>query len=94
MTKDASGVRSVTTAALQPEMWAYSFSVDGVRTLAPNNYNVAHDGLGLMNTVLVPGEASAVFQTRPVPHGTVTAAWFPSTALKAARRMFVYTPPG
>ena len=94
MKKDASGVWSVTTAALQPEMWAYTFSVDGVRTLDPNNYNVARDGVGFMNTLLVLGESSAVFQPRAVPHGNVTATWVPSTALKASRRMFVYTPPG
>jgi enterochelin esterase-like enzyme len=94
MTKDSSGLWSVTTPALQPELWAYTFSVDGVRTLDPANYNVARDGVGFMNTVLVPGEASAVFQTRAVPHGTMTTVWFQSTAPKAARRMIVYTPPG
>jgi enterochelin esterase family protein len=94
MTRDDSGLWSVTTPALQPELWAYTFSVDGVRTLDPRNYNVARDGVGFMNTVLVPGEASAVFQPERVPHGTMTATWFPSTELKAARRMFVYTPPG
>ena len=65
MTKDASGLWSVTTAALQPELWAYTFSVDGVRTLDPRNYNVARDGVGFMNTVLVLGDASAVFQPQP-----------------------------
>jgi enterochelin esterase-like enzyme len=94
MTKDGSGLWSVTTPALQPELCAYTFSVDGVRTLDPRNYNVARDGVGFMNTVLAPGESSAVFQPRPVPHGTVTTTWFPSTALKASRRMHVYTPPG
>ena len=94
MTKDDSGLWSVTTSALQPELWAYTFSVDGVRTLDPRNYNVARDGVGFMNTVLVPGEASAVFQPRPVPHGTVTAMWVPSTAMRTPRRMFVYTPAG
>jgi enterochelin esterase family protein len=47
-----------------------------------------------MNTVLVSGETTAVFQTRAVPHGTVTEIWVPSTAIKTPRRMFVYTPPG
>jgi enterochelin esterase-like enzyme len=95
MTKDDSGLWSVTTkAALQPEVWAYTFSVDGVRTLDPGNYNVARDGVGFMNTVLVLGDASAVFQPRQVPHGTVSAIWEPSTAMKTPRRMFVYTPPG
>ena len=95
MTKGESGLWSFTTpAALQPELWAYTFSVDGVRTLDPSNYNVARDGVGFMNTVLVPGEASAVFQARPVPHGTMTAIWVPSAAMKTPRRIFVYTPPG
>jgi enterochelin esterase-like enzyme len=93
MTKAASGLWSVTTAALQPELWAYTFSVDGVRTLDPANYNVARDGVGFMNTVLVPGEPSAVFRPREVPHGSVTTIWAPSTLMKTARRVFVYTPP-
>jgi enterochelin esterase family protein len=37
MIKDDSGLWSVTTPlALQPELWAYTFSVDGVRTLDPS----------------------------------------------------------
>lgn len=94
MTKGDSGVWSVTTSPLQPELWAYTFSVDGVRTLDPSNYNVARDGVGFMNTVLVVGESSAVFLPQRVPHGTMTAMWVPSTLIKTPRRMFVYTPPG
>lgn len=94
MSKDGTGVWSVTTAALQPELWAYTFSVNGVRTLDPRNYNVARDGVGFMNTLLVPGDGSAVFQARAVPHGTLTTQWFRSSDVKAARRMIVYTPPG
>jgi enterochelin esterase-like enzyme len=87
-------VWSVTTSPLQAELWAYTFSVEGVRTLDPRNYNVARDGVGFMNTVLVPGEASAVFQPQRVPHGTMTTMWIPSTLMKTPRRVFVYTPPG
>jgi enterochelin esterase-like enzyme len=94
MTKDASGLWSVTTPALQPELWAYTFSVDGVRTLDPNNYNVSRDGVGFMNTMLVLSDQTAVFQPQRVPHGSVTAMWVPSTVMNTPRRMFVYTPPG
>ncbi len=62
--------------------------------MIPRNYNVVRDGVGFMNTLLVPGDASAVFQPQAVPHGTMTTAWFPSTAMKTPRRMIVYTPPG
>jgi enterochelin esterase-like enzyme len=94
MTRDDSGLWSVTTGIIQPELWAYTFEVNGVRTLDPHNYNVVRDGPGFMNTVVVPGDASAIFQTRAGPHGTVTTTWFTSKDLKAARRMIVYTPPG
>lgn len=95
MANDAEGVWSVTTPApLQPELWAYTFSVNGVRTLDPRNYNVARDGVGFMNTLLVVGPPSTTFQPQQVPHGTMTTMWFPSTAMKTPRRMFVYTPPG
>ena len=93
MSRDNSGVWSVTTTPLQPELWAYTFSVNGVRTLDPNNYNVARDGVGFMNTVLVLSDATKVFQAQKVPHGTMTTMWVPSTEMKTPRRMFVYTPP-
>jgi Carbohydrate-binding module 48 (Isoamylase N-terminal domain) len=62
MTKDASGVWSVTTHPLQPELWAYTFSIDGIRSLDPNNFNVARDGVGYMNTLLVVGPASKALE--------------------------------
>ena len=94
MTREATGLWSVTTSALQPELWAYTFSVDGVRALDPNNYNVVRDGVGYMNTVLVLGDEPSVFEARRVPHGTMIAMWVPSTAMKTTRRVFVYTPSG
>ena len=94
MTRDEAGVWSVTTAALAPELWAYTFSVDGVRTLDPRNYNVARDGIGFMNTLLVVGDASAVFQPRQVPHGAMSYLWCPSGDMRTPRRLIVYTPPG
>lgn len=95
MSKNDSGLWSVTTSApLNPELWAYTFSVDGVRTLDPSNYNVARDGVGFMNTLLVLGDRSEVLQPQQVPHGTVRAMWVPSTLRNTPRRMFVYTPPG
>ena len=94
MARDASGQWAVTTPALQPEIWTYTFVVDGVPALDPRNYNVLRDGTRYMNWVLVPGPASALYQAGKVPHGTVTMTWFPPPRLKASRRMLVYTPPG
>ena len=47
-----------------------------------------------MSAVLVPGAASALYQTGRIPHGTVETVWYPSPVLKTERRMMVYTPPG
>ncbi len=94
MTKEPSGIWSLTTPPLSPEVWTYTFSVDGVAMLDPGNPGVVRDGTRYLNTVLVPGPASALYQPGKTPHGTVSAIWYPSTALKADRRLVVYTPPG
>jgi enterochelin esterase-like enzyme len=94
LTKDSSGVWSVTTPALSPEIWSYTFSVNGVKTLDPGNVHVIRDTTNYMSAVLVPGPASALYRTGRIPHGTVEAVWYPSPVLKTERRMMVYTPPG
>ncbi len=94
LTKAESGVWSVTVGPLVPEVWTYTFSVNGVATLDPGNYHVVRDGTRYMNSVLVPGPGSALYQTGVIPHGAVTEAWYPSAALKMTRRMLVYTPAG
>jgi enterochelin esterase-like enzyme len=94
MTKDAAGVWNVTTEPLSPEIWPYTFSVDGLTMLDPGNYHAMRDGLRYLSPVLIPGEGSALYQTGKVPHGTVSAVWYPSPVLKAERRLLVYTPPG
>jgi enterochelin esterase family protein len=95
MTKNAEGVWSVTVGPLEPEMWGYTFSVDGVRTLDPRNSNTKRDGARYDNILLIPGPASEAYELKDVPHGTVHIVWYPSPSLKmAARRMYIYTPPG
>lgn len=95
MSKSDAGLWSVTTPeAPGAELWAYTFSIDGVRALDPSNYNVARDGVGFMNTLLILGERTEVMQPQQVPHGTMRTMWVPSTLRNTPRRMFVYTPPG
>jgi enterochelin esterase-like enzyme len=94
MTKDASGVWSVTTEPLKAESWVYTFSVDGIGALDPRNSQVARDITRYQNIVLVPGPESEFIKVSKVPHGTVADVWYPSTGLKTDRRMAVYLPPG
>ncbi len=94
MTKDARGVWSVTVGPLQPELWDYTFRVNGIRTLDPANSRVKRNATPFDNSVLIPGAESSLYEVNNVPHGTLSAVWYPSPTLKLTRRMRVYTPPG
>jgi enterochelin esterase-like enzyme len=94
LTKDPSGTWTLTTGPLTPEIWTYTYSIDGVTTLDPGNSRVLRDGTRRVNAALVPGTASALYQVGKVQHGTVAAVWYPSPVLTAPRRMLVYTPAG
>ena len=72
--------------------YRYSFMIDGVATIDPRNPSTSESNNNSWSLVYVPG--SDAFDTRNVPHGSVAEVHYYSTALKAFRRMHVYTPPG
>jgi enterochelin esterase-like enzyme len=95
MKKDDQGVWSATVGPLAPELWSYSFTVDGVRTLDPANVDHARDGQRLSSIFITPGPASALYAHDPnIPHGSVQLVWYPAPTLKMVRRAYIYTPPG
>ena len=97
MTKDDQGVWSFTTPeALLPELYMYSFNVDGVRTMDPSNVYMVRDVATVTNIFLIDGEESGAhnYMVNDVPHGTVSRVWYDSPGLGKKRRMTVYTPAG
>src|SRR6185437_7392304 len=96
MTKDDAGVWSATVGPLNPELWSYTFSVDGVSVLDPSDANHLRDGTRYSNFFIVEGPLSENYIIHDVPHGNVNVVWYPSPTLQAAspRRMYVYTPAG
>jgi enterochelin esterase family protein len=94
MVKDDQGVWSVTVGPLDPELWGYTYSVNGVRMLDPRNPNTKRDGVRYDNILLVSGKQASLYEVKDVPHGTVSIVWHDSPTLKMKRRMYVYTPPG
>src|SRR5689334_6683110 len=55
MKKDDQGVWSVTTDALQPDLYGYSFNADGLHLLDPSNTMIKPNLLSLSNVVHIPG---------------------------------------
>jgi enterochelin esterase family protein len=94
LTKGDSGIWSVTTEILPAEFYTYTFYINGVKTLDPQNPQVVRDGTRFENVVIVPGKESEVYTIKEVPHGVLSKVWYPSTTLEKSRRMYVYTPPG
>jgi enterochelin esterase-like enzyme len=96
MTKDDEGIWSVTVGPLSAQLWAYSFSVDGLKVMDPGNGEYQRDGLRYENLLMIPGPASDLWVFKPdIQHGTMQAVWYHSQILgNADRRMYVYTPPG
>ncbi len=94
MEKDAEGVWFVNVGPLTPELWGYTFSVDGVSMLDPSNANIRRDGTRYANIFFIDGPMSKNYQIRDIPHGNVNMVWYDSPTLKLNRRMYVYTPAG
>ena len=95
MTKDASGVWSVTVGPLDPTVYIYSFNVDGVTMADPVNPNIKLRARTSASMVEVPAETPALWEARDVPHGTVQINWQKSSAINGETRwVWVYTPPG
>jgi enterochelin esterase-like enzyme len=95
MTKGPNGVWTATLGPLRPDLWSYTFTVDGVSTLDPRNPLVRRDGTRLSSILVLPGAETRDYQVNDVPHGTLQAIWYAAPALRLERRRaFVYLPAG
>lgn len=95
LTKGENDIWSTTVGPLEPELYGYTFIVDGVNTLDTANLMVARDGsFRTENVLYIPGEASELYWAKEGPKGTVRQIWYESPTLELTRRMLVYTPPG
>lgn len=95
LSKNDQGVWATTVGPLEPELYGYTYLVDGVSTLDPSNLKVARDGTFRIESLLyVPGDASDLYWAKPGPKGSVHQIWYESPTLDLTRRMYVYTPPG
>jgi enterochelin esterase family protein len=94
MAQGTDGVWSVTTAALEPEIYEYSLVVDGVRMTDPGNVHIKPGRQTNSSIVFIQGNPPLLHDWQNVPHGAVTIHAYASKALHKVRRVVVYTPPG
>ena len=95
MTKQENGVWTVTTKALNPELYSYSLSVDGQRFVDPANSYVNRDISTLSNIFIVTksdDDKGHLYSVNDVPHGTLSRVWYDSPTLGQQRRMTIYLP--
>lgn len=96
MTKDATGVWSVTVGPWPHDVYNYQFNVDGIIAMDPVNPAVKL-GFGAFppaNLVEVPGSGLEFDDAKNVPHGTVRMETYHSKSLGVPRTLWIYTPPG
>ncbi|WP_075352199.1 esterase [Algoriphagus marinus] len=94
LVKDANGVWEYTSTALTPELYSYSFIIDGFTTTDPSNPFLIRDVASVTNIFIVGDGQADLYRTQDVPHGTVTRRWYDSPTLGMDRRITIYTPPG
>ena len=94
LTKDTSGVWSITVGPINPDMYPYSFWVDSVQVADPNNTLIFANERFKRSIVDVPGGTPLIHSLQNVPHGKISYRLYKSGTLNKIRQLLVYTPPG
>ena len=94
MQKGPNDIWTFTTGSLQPDIYGYTFEVDGLPMVDPNNPYLKYNLRMTVSQVEVPGPASTPWQIEDVPHGDLQRHLYKSAIGSDERNFTVYTPPG
>ena len=98
LTEGKDGIWSYTTSKLEPELYSYSFNIDGMTGVKdPGNIYVNRDIVSFSNIFIVSekqGDKGDIYRVNEVKHGNLAKVWYDSPTLKMQRRMTIYTPAG
>ena len=83
-----------TPKALAPELYSYSFMMDGIKISDPSNVFMSRDVVTISNLFMIDGKESELYKVLNVTHGSLSKVWYHSEKLNADRRITVYTPAG
>lgn len=93
LTKNAEGVWSVTVGPVKPDIYPYSFKVDGVTVMDPANVAFFPNERFKASLVEIPSDEPAIYALKNVPHGSITYEYYPSVE-GSTGTVVVYTPAG
>ncbi|MGA2406076.1 MAG: alpha/beta hydrolase-fold protein [Bacteroidales bacterium] len=94
MVKDTSGLWSFIVGPVVPDIYPYSFYVDGIQVNDPNNTLIFPNERFKSSLVDIPGETPLIHSMQDVPHGKVIYRYYKSKSLDLIRPLVIYTPPG
>jgi enterochelin esterase family protein len=98
MEKGATGIWTVTTPSLAPEIYGYHFEADGDFRLDPANPNTTVNLVDIANLIEVPGDTPQPWDPTNVSHGTLHHHIYTTNTVlglpQNQNRYYVYTPPG
>ena len=89
MTKAEGGVWSVKVGPFVPDIYTYSFNVDGVTSLDPRNPNTkyGYGNFGAVSVVEIAGDTPAFYDVKSVPHGEVRIRPYVSKTMGVGRTL-------
>ena len=95
LVENKEGIWEYTTPEpLKPELYGYTFLVDGLKINDPSNVYMIRDVATITNVFIIGGERADLYKVNDVPHGTVSKVWYDSPSLGMDRRLTIYTPAG
>ena len=94
MQKDEQGIWTITTEPLDPDIYSYSFLVDGLRINDPGNPFLKYSLIDTESQMHVPGPPALPWEINDVPHGVIHRHHYKSKIIGDERDLLVYTPPG
>lgn len=94
MRQDTAGTWQITIGPVEPDIYAYTFSVDGVEM--PDMANpVTKTGTQFYSSIVeVPGNPPRFDEMRRVPHGLIAVHHYYSDVMHQLRSCYIYLPPG
>jgi enterochelin esterase-like enzyme len=98
MRRDDTGLWSITTPPLPPEIYSYSFQVDGKNHADPDNPRSTSSLTSVSSVLHVPGDTPEPWDSTAVPHGVLHHHTYTSKIVLGLpgnqSEYIVYTPPG